>query len=51
MTGLWQVEARSNPSFDSYVALDCKYADNWSVWLDLAILARTLRVVFCGTGV
>jgi len=51
MTGLWQVEARSNPSFDSYVALDCKYADNWSVWLDLTILVRTLRVVFRGTGV
>jgi lipopolysaccharide/colanic/teichoic acid biosynthesis glycosyltransferase len=51
MTGLWQVEARSDPSFDSYVALDCKYADNWSVWLDLKILARTLRVVLRGTGV
>ena len=51
MTGLWQVEARSNPSFDSYIALDCKYADDWSLWLDLKILARTLRVVLLGTGV
>jgi lipopolysaccharide/colanic/teichoic acid biosynthesis glycosyltransferase len=51
MTGLWQVEARSDPSFDSYVALDCRYADNWSLWLDLKILARTVRVVLMGTGV
>lgn len=51
MTGLWQVEARSDPSFDSYVALDCKYAEDWSLWLDLKILARTFRVVFLGTGV
>jgi lipopolysaccharide/colanic/teichoic acid biosynthesis glycosyltransferase len=51
MTGLWQVEARSDPSFDSYVALDCRYADNWSLWLDLKILARTVRVVLRGTGV
>jgi lipopolysaccharide/colanic/teichoic acid biosynthesis glycosyltransferase len=51
MTGLWQVEARSDPSFDSYVELDCKYAETWSVWLDLTILARTLPVVFRGTGV
>lgn len=51
MTGLWQVEARCDPSFDSYIALDCKYADTWSLWLDLEILARTLRVVFRGTGV
>jgi lipopolysaccharide/colanic/teichoic acid biosynthesis glycosyltransferase len=51
MTGLWQVEARSDPSFDSYVALDCRYADTWSLWLDLKILARTVRVVLLGTGV
>jgi exopolysaccharide biosynthesis polyprenyl glycosylphosphotransferase len=51
MTGLWQVEARSDPSFESYIALDSKYADNWSLSMDLMILARTFRVVFLGTGV
>jgi lipopolysaccharide/colanic/teichoic acid biosynthesis glycosyltransferase len=51
MTGLWQVEARTDPSFASYIALDCKYADDWSLWLDLKILARTFRVVLLGTGV
>jgi exopolysaccharide biosynthesis polyprenyl glycosylphosphotransferase len=51
MTGLWQVEARTDPSFDSYVALDSKYVDEWSIWLDLKILMRTVHTVFRGTGV
>jgi exopolysaccharide biosynthesis polyprenyl glycosylphosphotransferase len=51
MTGLWQVEARTDPSFESYVALDCQYANEWSMWLDMKILLRTLRVVILGTGV
>jgi len=51
MTGLWQVEARTDPSFDSYVALDSKYVDEWSIWLDLKILLRTVHTVFRGTGV
>jgi exopolysaccharide biosynthesis polyprenyl glycosylphosphotransferase len=50
MTGLWQVEARQDPSFDSYVSLDTAYVDNWSLMLDLRILARTIGVVFDGTG-
>ena len=50
MTGLWQVEARQDPSFDSYISLDTAYVENWSLWLDLKILARTVGVVFAGTG-
>jgi exopolysaccharide biosynthesis polyprenyl glycosylphosphotransferase len=50
ITGLWQVEARQDPSFDSYISLDSAYVDNWTVWLDLKILARTVGVVFSGTG-
>ncbi|WP_334268817.1 sugar transferase [Edaphobacter sp. HDX4] len=50
ITGLWQVEARQDPSFDSYISLDTAYVDNWSLWLDMKILARTLGVVFAGTG-
>jgi exopolysaccharide biosynthesis polyprenyl glycosylphosphotransferase len=50
MTGLWQVEARQDPSFDSYISLDTAYVENWSLWLDLKILARTVGVVFSGTG-
>ena len=50
ITGLWQVQARQDPSFDSYISLDVTYVDNWSIWLDLQILARTIRVVLAGTG-
>jgi exopolysaccharide biosynthesis polyprenyl glycosylphosphotransferase len=51
ITGLWQVEARHDPSFDSYIELDSKYVSDWSVLLDLKIMLRTLRVVILGTGV
>ena len=50
ITGLWQVEARQDPSFDSYISLDTAYVENWSFWLDLKILTRTVGVVFSGTG-
>ncbi len=41
VTGLWQVDARDNPSFDAYRRLDLFYVENWSLALDLAILAAT----------
>jgi exopolysaccharide biosynthesis polyprenyl glycosylphosphotransferase len=50
VTGLWQVEARQDPSFDSYISLDTAYVENWSLWLDMKILTRTVGVVFGGTG-
>jgi exopolysaccharide biosynthesis polyprenyl glycosylphosphotransferase len=50
ITGLWQVEARQDPSFDSYISLDTAYVDNWSFLMDLRILARTVGVVLSGTG-
>lgn len=50
ITGLWQVQARRDPSFDSYVSLDMAYIENWSVWLDLKIMVRTIGVVLSGTG-
>jgi len=50
MTGLWQVEARQDPSFDSYISLDTAYVENWSLLLDMRILARTIGVVIGGTG-
>jgi len=50
ITGLWQVEARQDPSFDSYISLDTAYVDNWSLWMDIKILLRTVTVVFGGTG-
>ena len=50
LTGLWQVEARQDPSFDSYISLDTAYVENWSLALDLKILLRTVGVVVMGTG-
>ena len=50
ITGLWQVEARQDPSFDSYISLDTAYVENWSFVLDLKILLRTVAVVLGGTG-
>jgi lipopolysaccharide/colanic/teichoic acid biosynthesis glycosyltransferase len=50
ITGLWQVQARQDPSFDSYVSLDVTYIEKWSLWLDLKIILRTVGVVISGTG-
>lgn len=50
ITGLWQVEARQDPSFDSYISLDTAYVENWSLMMDVKILARTVGVVLSGTG-
>jgi lipopolysaccharide/colanic/teichoic acid biosynthesis glycosyltransferase len=43
ITGLWQVEARDNPSFEAYARLDLFYVENWSPMLDLTILISTLE--------
>jgi exopolysaccharide biosynthesis polyprenyl glycosylphosphotransferase len=45
ITGLWQVEARDNPSFQTYQRLDLFYVENWSVSLDMAILLSTAQAV------
>ncbi|MBW3602206.1 MAG: sugar transferase [Actinobacteria bacterium] len=45
ITGLWQVEARDNPSFRAYQRLDIFYIENWSVLLDAAILFATVTGV------
>lgn len=45
VTGLWQVEARDLPSFDLYRRYDLLYVQNWSVGVDLALIARTAAVV------
>jgi len=50
ITGLWQVQGRQDPSFDSYVSLDMTYIESWSVWLDIKIILRTVGVVLSGTG-
>lgn len=46
MTGLWQVTARHDPSFDAWVRWDLDYIDNWSLWLDCRILGRTVMTIW-----
>ena len=50
ITGFWQVSGRSDTSYAERVKLDAYYVHNWSVWLDLVILARTVRSVVLGRG-
>jgi len=51
LTCLWQVSGRNNvKDFAEWVRLDLEYIDNWSLWLDLKILWRTIPVVLVGTG-
>jgi len=42
LTGMWQVSGRSSLSFADYVRLDLYYVDNWSLWRDMAIVAKTV---------
>lgn len=50
ITGLWQVSARHDEDFDNRAALDLSYIERWSVWLDLAIIFRTIPAVFRRPG-
>jgi exopolysaccharide biosynthesis polyprenyl glycosylphosphotransferase len=50
MTGLWQVTARQNPSFQAGMELDIEYIHRWSLGMDLRILLKTAGVVLRGSG-
>jgi exopolysaccharide biosynthesis polyprenyl glycosylphosphotransferase len=50
ITCLWQVNGRSGISFDKWMELDLQYMDEWSLWLDLKILAQTIPAVLKGSG-
>ena len=50
ITGLWQVSGRNQTTYDERVALDAFYVHNWSPWLDLVILARTVQTVLRSEG-
>jgi exopolysaccharide biosynthesis polyprenyl glycosylphosphotransferase len=50
MTGLWQISGRSGLAFDDLVRLDFTYIENWSVWLDITILLKTVPAVLSRRG-
>ncbi len=50
ITGLWQVSGRNETSYQERVSLDAYYVRNWSLWLDLYLLARTVWAVMWGKG-
>ena len=51
LTCLWQVSGRNNVAdFGEWVRLDLEYIDNWSFWLDVKILLRTIPAVVSGAG-
>lgn len=50
MTGLWQVSGRSDLTFDEMCLLDIYYIENWSLWLDIRIILRTIPQFVLGRG-
>jgi exopolysaccharide biosynthesis polyprenyl glycosylphosphotransferase len=50
ITCLWQVNGRSSISFEKWMQLDLQYMDEWSLWLDVKILAQTIPAVLKGSG-
>jgi exopolysaccharide biosynthesis polyprenyl glycosylphosphotransferase len=50
ITGLWQVTARRDPSFETSMALDLEYIEDWNLGLDIKILLKTVAQVLLGTG-
>jgi exopolysaccharide biosynthesis polyprenyl glycosylphosphotransferase len=50
MTCLWQVNGRSSVPFEKWMQMDMQYIDNWSLWMDLKIMVKTIPEVFRGSG-
>jgi lipopolysaccharide/colanic/teichoic acid biosynthesis glycosyltransferase len=50
ITGLWQISGRSELTFDDLVRLDFYYLENWSIWLDITILLKTIPAVLARKG-
>lgn len=50
LTGLWQVSGRADTTYSKRVKLDCWYVKNWTMWHDIAILAKTVPAVLSRRG-
>ncbi len=50
ITCLWQIKGRTSIAFERWMELDMEYIDNWSLWLDIKILLKTIPAVLKGSG-
>jgi lipopolysaccharide/colanic/teichoic acid biosynthesis glycosyltransferase len=50
ITGMWQVSGRSDIDYEERVRLDMNYIRNWTIWLDIQLLIRTIPAVLRGKG-
>ena len=50
ITCLWQISGRSDIDFQRWMELDLEYIDNWSFWLDIQIIVKTIPAVLMGRG-
>jgi lipopolysaccharide/colanic/teichoic acid biosynthesis glycosyltransferase len=50
VTGIWQVSARQDPSFERNMELDIEYIENWDIWGDFRIMLKTIPAIFRGAG-
>ncbi len=50
LSGMWQISGRSDTGYEERITLDTYYIQNWSIWLDLWIIVKTVWVVLKGTG-
>jgi len=50
ITCIWQVSGRNDIGFEEWMELDLQYIDNWSFWLDLKLLFKTIPAVLIGKG-
>ena len=50
LTGMWQVSGRSDTGYEERISFDTYYIQNWSIWLDIWILIKTVWVVLKGKG-
>ena len=50
LSGMWQISGRSDTAYEERINLDTYYIQNWSIWLDLWIITKTVWVVLKGKG-
>ena len=50
LSGMWQISGRSDTGYEERITLDSYYIQNWSIWLDIWIIIRTIYVVLNGKG-